>query len=214
MSPAAKRGLTFCAGLLTLCFGIVLNTKTGLGVASINTVPYSVSTIEGISLGTATMLLYFVFTAAQCVLRRKVTVKTLLQLPMSILMGRIVDFFNDRVLTFSAAGLWDGLLFLACAVTLTALGTTLMVQTDLVPAAPDGMVKAFGELMGWDFGRAKLVFDAFMVSLAAVYSLLRTGHTVGIGIGTIAAVLFIGRLCALFGRLLKGWFAQCLAKEG
>lgn len=213
MSAAAKRGLTFCAGLLILCFGIVLNTKTGLGVASINTVPYSISTIEGISLGTATMLLYFVFIAAQCVLRRHVTIKTLLQLPMSIIIGRIVDFFNDYVLTFRAAGLWDGLLLLACAITLTALGTTMVVQTDLVPAAPDGMVKAFGERMGWEFGRAKLVFDILMVSLAAVYSLLRAGRIVGIGIGTIAAVLFTGRLCALFGRLLSGWFEQCLAKD-
>ena len=105
MSAAFRRGITFCAGLVILCFGIVLNTKTGLGVASINTAPYTLSEVEGISLGTATMLLYFVFAGAQCLLRRSLGWKILLQVPMSILIGRIVDFFNDYVLTFQAQGL-------------------------------------------------------------------------------------------------------------
>ena len=110
MSAALRRGATFAAGLVILCFGIVLNTKTGLGVASINTAPYTFSQVEGISLGTATMLLYFIFAGAQCLLRRSLGWKIILQIPMSVLIGRIVDFFNDYVLTFQAKGLADGLL--------------------------------------------------------------------------------------------------------
>lgn len=211
MSAALRRGATFAAGLVILCFGIVLNTKTGLGVASINTAPYTFSQVEGISLGTATMLLYFIFAGAQCLLRRSLGWKIILQIPMSVLIGRIVDFFNDYVLTFQAKGLADGLL-LCCAIPLTALGTTLVVQTDLVPAAPDGMVRAFGVAMGWDFGRAKYTFDIVIIILSAAYALVRTGHTVGIGIGTVAAALLTGRLCQLFGRLLAPWFQSCLAK--
>lgn len=212
MSAALRRGATFAAGLVILCFGIVLNTKTGLGVASINTAPYTFSQVEGISLGTATMLLYFIFAGAQCLLRRSLGWKIILQIPMSVLIGRIVDFFNDYVLTFQAKGLADGLLMLCCAIPLTALGTTLVVQTDLVPAAPDGVVRAFGDAMGWDFGRAKYTFDIVIIILSAAYALVRTGHTVGIGIGTVAAALLTGRLCQLFGRLLAPWFQSCLAK--
>lgn len=212
MSAALRRGATFAAGLVILCFGIVLNTKTGLGVASINTAPYTFSQVEGISLGTATMLLYFIFAGAQCLLRRSLGWKIILQIPMSVLIGRIVDFFNDYVLTFQAKGLADGLLLLCCAIPLTALGTTLVVQTDLVPAAPDGVVRAFGDAMGWDFGRAKYTFDIVIIILSAAYALVRTGHTVGIGIGTVAAALLTGRLCQLFGRLLAPWFQSCLAK--
>ena len=81
MSAALRRGATFAAGLVILCFGIVLNTKTGLGVASINTAPYTFSQVEGISLGTATMLLYFIFAGAQCLLRRSLGWKIILQIP-------------------------------------------------------------------------------------------------------------------------------------
>ena len=138
--------------------------------------------------------------------------KIILQIPMSVLIGRIVDFFNDYVLTFQAKGLADGLLLLCYAIPLTALGTTLVVQTDLVPAAPDGMVRAFGDAMGWDFGRAKYTFDIVIIILSAAYALVRTGHTVGIGVGTVAAALFTGRLCQLFGRLLAPWFRSYLTK--
>ena len=110
MSAVLRRGITFCAGLIILCFGIVLNTKTGLGVASINTAPYTFSEVEGISLGTATMLLYFIFAGVQCLLRRSLGWKIILQIPMSVLIGRIVDFFNDYVLTFQARSLADGFL--------------------------------------------------------------------------------------------------------
>ena len=61
---------TFGAGMLVFCFGVVLNTKTGLGVAAVNNVPYTISVIEGVSLGTATMMLYLVLVAAQCLLLR------------------------------------------------------------------------------------------------------------------------------------------------
>ena len=95
---------TFGAGMLVFCFGVVLNTKTGLGVAAVNNVPYTISVIEGVSLGTATMMLYLVLVAAQCLLLRALPLKVLLQAPMSVLIGWIVDFFNNHILTFEAQG--------------------------------------------------------------------------------------------------------------
>ena len=213
MNFTLRRGSTFCVGLLILCFGVVLNTKTGLGVAPINTVPYTVSEVEKISLGTATMLLYFLFAGAQCLLRHSLGWKIILQVPMSVLIGRIVDLFDDHILNFQAQGLLDGVFLLCCAIPLTALGTTLVVQTDLIPAAPDGMVRAFGDALGWDFGKAKYTFDLIMIALSIGYGMLRAGHIVGIGVGTVVAALLTGRLCRLFSYLLSPWFARCLPEK-
>lgn len=41
--PMPVRIPVYLSGMVLLCFGIVLNTKTGLGVAAINSVPYCVS---------------------------------------------------------------------------------------------------------------------------------------------------------------------------
>lgn len=199
--------------MLIFCFGVVLNTKTGLGVAAVNNVPYTISVAEHLSLGTATMMLYLVLVAAQCLLLRAAPVKVLLQAPMSVVIGWIVDFFNDHVLTFEAQGLVDGVFLLCCAIPITAMGVTMVIHTNLIPAAPDGMVNTLSQVLGWDFGRTKYTFDLSMLALSAVYGLARTGHLIGIGAGTILSALLVGRLCQVFGRVLAPWFEGCRPKS-
>ena len=210
---ALLRWGTFTVGMLTFCFGVVLNTKTGLGVAAVNNVPYTISVLEGISLGTATMLLYLVLVAAQCLLLRAVPLKVLLQAPMSVLIGWVVDFFKDYILTFEAQGLAGGALLLCCAIPITALGVTMVVGTDLIPAAPDGTVNTLSQVLGWDFGRTKYTFDLSMLALSAAYALLHSGRLVGIGAGTVLSALFVGRLCRVFARVLAPWFGRFMAQE-
>lgn len=57
----AKRLGLYFLGILILGFGIVLNTKTGLGVAAINSVPFGISEMTNLSLGMATTLFYILF---------------------------------------------------------------------------------------------------------------------------------------------------------
>ena len=45
----AKRLGLYFLGILILGFGIVLNTKTGLGVAAINSVPFGISEMTNLS---------------------------------------------------------------------------------------------------------------------------------------------------------------------
>lgn len=55
----AKRLGLYFLGILILGFGIVLNTKTGLGVAAINSVPFGISEMTNLSLGQ--QLFYILF---------------------------------------------------------------------------------------------------------------------------------------------------------
>ena len=48
----------YVAGLLILALGIILNTKSGLGVSPIISVAYSIATISGSNFGNTTFLLY------------------------------------------------------------------------------------------------------------------------------------------------------------
>lgn len=201
---------TFGAGMLIFCFGVVLNTKTGLGVAAVNNVPYTISVVERVSLGTATMMLYLVLVAVQCLLLHALPLKVLLQAPMSVLIGWIVDIFNNRILAFEAHGVLDGALLLCCAIPITAAGVTLMVNTDLIPAAPDGIVNTLSRVLGWDFSCTKYRFDLLMMSFSAVYALVRTGHLVGIGPGTVLSALLVGRLCRVFSQAIAPWLERCM----
>ena len=116
----AKRLGLYFLGILILGFGIVLNTKTGLGVAAINSVPFGISEMTNLSLGMATTILYIIFVGVQLLIYQKLDFKVLLQIPFSYFMGYVLDFYNN-LLNFTVTSLPVALVLLAIAILATAL---------------------------------------------------------------------------------------------
>lgn len=207
-----KRLGLYTAAIFILGFGIVLNTKAGLGVGSINTLPYAVSRITSLSLGMATTLMYFVFVAGQTAVYRKIDVKVLLQIPFSYVMGMVIDFY-DNLMDFEAESLTAGFLMLAAAIVCTAFGAYVMVTMDFIPNPADGMARAVGVALHKEFGQGKLIFDCAMILTTAAVSLIFARRIIGIGIGTVLSALFIGRLIQLFGRRLGAYMNDVVEKS-
>lgn len=199
----ARRMMVYVCGLLFLSCGVVMNARTGLGVAPISTVPYVMYAIEGLSLGTASFAVYCVFVVAQLCMMRYPDVKILTQIPVTLLFGALIDVLNIWLFPFTATGLVDGLIMLVLAVSFTTLGVTLIVSARLVPVAPDGMVQTLSQALHCEFGKAKYLFDGTCLCIALAYGLVRTGAVVGIGIGTVVAVFLSGGICTFWGRLLN-----------
>lgn len=203
MVKTLNRVLIYFLGLIILCVGVVLNTKTNLGVAAINAIPYVVSKSTSFSLGSCVFVLYLVFVAMQFLINKKVDFLTVLQLPVSLLFGRMVDIVNIHILKFEAQSIFSGLAMLIIAILLVSLGTTLVISQNLVPNAPDGMVNALGNLFDKPFGYIKVRFDIICVGLALIVSYLMTGRIVGIGLGTLVSMLMTGNVCSFFKKLLN-----------
>ena len=89
------------------------------------------------------------------------------------------------------------------AILLTGLGVSLTVNMKLVPNPGDGIVAAVAERMGRDQGFAKNIFDVGCVAFTCALGLLAAGRVVGIGVGTLAAMVGVGRSIALFNHLGK-----------
>ena len=195
--------MVYVCGLLFLSCGVVMNARTGLGVAPISTVPYVMYAIEGLSLGTASFAVYCAFVVAQLCMVRYPDVKILMQIPVTLLFGALIDVLNIWLFPFTATGLVDGLIMLVLAVSFTTLGVTLIVSARLVPVVPDGMVQTLSQALHCEFGKAKYLFDGTCLCIALAYGLVRTGAVVGIGIGTVVAVFLSGGICTFWGRLLN-----------
>lgn len=195
------RILMYIIGLGILSLGVVLNTKTGLGVSALNSVAYVLSDITELSLGTFTMIVYLVYIIAQIVLLRKeFKFSILLQLPCTLLFGKYTDFFN-QLIQIEPDSIFLRLLLLTGAITFTALGVVLTVNMKIVPNAPDGLVEVLAMKTRKDFGYVKNLFDLSSVCVSVTVALVVKGQIIGIGVGTIASALLIGRLIALFNRL-------------
>ncbi len=197
-----KRFILYIAGLVILCFGVVLNTKTNLGVAAINVIPFVFANTTEITLGTAVFILYCILIILQCLIKQKIKPLVILQLPVSLLFGKMVDFINMDVLNFTAHSSFEGIIMLIIAINLVAFGTTLVVEQRLVPNAPDGFVQALADKVSSSFGRIKVCFDVLFVFLAAVISAILAGSIIGIGIGTLASMIFTGVLCAKYRQII------------
>lgn len=111
------RAFFYIASLLILAMGIMLNTKSGLGVSAIISVAYSISIISKTNFGNVTFLLYAVFVVAEIILHiirnrrysrtanaavapaahrdlKLVIIMDLLQLPLSLVFTRFMNLFS------------------------------------------------------------------------------------------------------------------------
>lgn len=67
----AKRIIFLCLGLTIMAFGVAFSIKAALGTSPISSVPYVTSTISGLSVGTTTIIMNFMFVLIQIAILRK-----------------------------------------------------------------------------------------------------------------------------------------------
>lgn len=89
-----KRFIVFVVGMNVLAIGIILNTKSLLGVGSINTLPYALANILSVSLGIMTTMVYLVFIIIQLILLKRFDLQVIIQLPFSFIFGYLIDFYD------------------------------------------------------------------------------------------------------------------------
>ena len=75
------------------------------------------------------------------------------------------------------------------------------VDMRLVPQPGDGIVQAISDRVGKSMGFCKNCFDLGCVTVSVTLALCLQGEVIGIGIGTLVAVLGVGRTIAAFNFL-------------
>ena len=95
------------------------------------------------------------------------------------------------------------ILCLILGIALTGIGAAMNVDTRLIPNPGDGIVQAIADRLGKKMGNVKNVFDLFCVTLTILLGVVSTGHPVGVGIGTIAAMIGVGRFIWIYNRLFQ-----------
>ena len=195
------RFLVYVGGLAILSLGVVINTKTGLGVSPINSVPFSISQITGTTLGLMTVIVYLFCIAIQAILLKKVTIKMLIQVPFSVLFGTYVNLFNSAM-NIPMESLTAKIIWFLIAIVCISLGVYLSVNMNIVPNAPDALAKAIGETLKKDMGFGKNLLDIICVVASCSIGLIFAGKLIGIGVGSVATALLIGRCIKLWGKVI------------
>lgn len=200
----AARCALLLAGLAVMALGVALSIKAELGTSPISSVPYVSGLISGLSVGTTTIIVNSLFVLAQILmLRSQYDWYQLLQIPVAIVFGLMIDMFSlfmgDIVLS-SYIQQW---LFCAAGIIFVALGVSMEVTAELITTAGEGLVLAICQVTSFKFGNVKVAVDVTLVILAAAASLLVLGELAGVREGTAAAAVLVGLLTKQFVKPLN-----------
>ena len=204
----ALRLVMYLAGVVVLALGMVVQTESGLGVASLTCFAQVIADITGITLGTMITATYCAYIVAQAlILRRQFQPRILLEVFFSAVIGIFTDFFM-AVMPFHPVGLAAQVATMVASLALLAFGVSLVVNMGVVPNAPDGLVQVVSERLRRRFGDVKVVFDTSHVVVALVLS-WTVLHTIdAFGITTIIAALFLGQFINVMNRLFAERFQR------
>ena len=179
----------YILSLLILALGLTLNTKTGLGVSPIISVSYSISQIFHLNFGNTTLVWYTVFVIAQLIIRGKNRRwYDLLQIPLSIVFTRFLNLF-EKCIPWETDSFAANMALLIVAIICTGVGAAMSVNMRLIPNP--------------DMGFAKNMFDLLNICMTFVIGIISGHFLLGIGVGTVFAVIGVGRAVAAFNYLCK-----------
>lgn len=196
-----QRIIIYIIGVFIQCFGIVLCVKCRLGISPINSIPYVISNLVPLTLGTLSILFYLVNIAIQLILSdKKYYPSILLQLPISFLFGFVIDFW-DGILP-NASNVFMQILCLCGSVFFTALGIMIVVAMHLVLDPPTGTIQAISRVSAKSIGSVKVIYDCTCVIVSVLIGFIGTHHLVGFGIATIVSALLVGRVLTLLQRTI------------
>lgn len=142
-----------------------------------------------------------------------------LQIPLSLIFTRFLNVFSavipnlysDRQST--AGEMAVRVAFLIIAIILTGIGAAMSINMRIVPNPGDGIVQAIADTIHKSVGFTKNCFDLTNITITICISLTFSGHLVGIGVGTVLAMIGVGRTIAVFNHFTYAKMKELAAVE-
>ena len=198
---SAMRYIEYVLGLMTMAVGVVLMKKAALGITPITSLPLALNeVVPAVSLGNWTILFHILCILAIIVIMKKVTVKTLLMLPVGIGFGYFIDLLL-WIFRMETDSLPLRVLLLVVGIPVSALGVALINDADLMLPSPDGMLRTIAAVYNKKYPTVKICGDCLWVSCALIIEVSCLGKLSGaVGVGTVASALLVGRVIKLWNK--------------
>ena len=209
---AARLGI-YCLGLLVLAFGIALAVNSNLGVSPISSLPFVVSKIVNVSLGTCTTAIYVLYILLQMVISRKFKPTLLLQLVFSTIFGYFVDGAKFVLGDFCLPTYFGQLAMLAASIILIGFSLVLYIDVQLAPMPAEGLVGCISAINGRPFSQMKTAVDCTSVVIGTVLSFVFLGKLTGIREGTVLTALLLGKTMGVLRKFVGPWIRKVCFEE-
>lgn len=200
----------YAVGLLFMAFGVAFSVNSGLGVSPVNSLPYVVSLVLGVDMGSCVIGVFSFYVLVQILIyRRDFKWINLTQIVFSTLFGYFVDFAKAVVGDFALPTYPGQLIMLAVSMVLVALGVCLYMDAGLVNMPMEGMTNAIAErIVKKPFHDVKVAVDCLAVAAAILLSFVGLGGLEGIREGTLLCALLVGKMMKPMQKVLAPLVAR------
>lgn len=200
-----KEIMVYTIGLIVLGLGLTLSTKTNLGASALVAFPFAISSIYNLNLGIITLIYYIVFIIAQIIIHiimKKYSniINDIFQIVAALILSELLNILSSIIPVFNL--IYLKVLFLFVAIIFVGVGISLMLKTKLPPNPPNGLIKTLVEFTKKDMGLIKNIVDITFVFITGIFSYIVCKKIIGIGIGTIIAMIGVGRVVYIFNKTL------------
>ena len=147
-----------------------------------------------------TFVYYCLFVIVEYILDRGW--KVVLQIPFSIVFIRFMNLFAN-MLAFTCTTAVSRFAVLSAAIICTGIGAASTVNMKIVPNPGDGIVKTIANKAGKEMGVVKNIFDCCCITTTLILEFVLGKPFCGIGIGTVCAMLGVGRVISFVNHHCK-----------
>lgn len=202
-----KKLIYFIILVICISLGITLTMKANIGVDAWDALAQSGSDISSIPVGTVMMLLNFGCVFIQIILLKKeFKFKHVLQIPLSILIGYLVNYFYyDLFHNLVVRNYLARVLLLLCGYAINAFVVAGIMKLDVVTFALEGACKVISDKYHVSFPKFRQLIDILSIAIVIILS-----FTFNINLyvreGTVIGMLTFGPMI--------GVFTKCLEKLG
>ena len=197
------RIIMFICGIACMTFGIALSCKADLGTSPISSVPLVLSMCTPFSVGIITIIMNFAFIAVQPLLLRAFYWRELIgQVILTVPFGYSIDLFMWVLQDVNPEMQLEKWAACLISIAVLAFGVFLEVRAKIFFAAGEGLVNVLTFISRKNFSLIKNGFDITLVVISVIISLLEFSTLRGVGLGTVAAAVLVGRMIYLYEKYL------------
>ena len=176
-----------------MTMGIIFTIHGNLGITPISCPVYVLSLGFSPTLGEFTIAMHVLFVIIQIILlRTKFEYIQLLQIPLGIIFGILIDVNNYIMGNIYPSSYFGKLIFICIGSFSCAIGVSIEVTVKTVLIAGEGLLLAIITVFNLPLGKTKIAFDSSLLLISVIISLYLFGEIKGVREGTIIAAFLVG----------------------
>lgn len=210
-----RRLCLYIVGLFFLSLGVSFSIQANLGVSPVSSLAYAFSLASGLSIGFMTIVANILFITLQVILSKRFNLReSIVQFLITVLFGFYMDttLFLLQLLPTPETFVMRWV-FLIISLFVVAIGLVGYFSAKFPLMPYDELTHVISERFKMKFSKAKVSSDLINVGVAGLVCIIFIHSLGSIGIGTLVAAYFIGKIVGWLMKQFQEYIDQWINKS-